>query len=338
MVYSHPRGNSHGCPRGCRLSVVTDSVLISRYTTGVTVSTRERFTGAGLRARWGIAPASLVAALTVTAIVVVAGATHASADVTPSPTPSSSSTPAPTPTPTPTPTVAPSPTYAPGMAPNEHAGWAIVNPTTGQVTGGVIVCTPEVCGSGWFAGMRVVLQTLQDPVEAARAANGVGNVAGYSGGTYNFATGQWTMPGSSGSTLQIPLAYPGADQGGTVHVPTCVANCPTPTPSPSGSGSPSDEPSASPSPSASSSADPNGSSGPVTTTSSRNGYTVTLAAATSKTASTVITATRNGHVIKRWTIPAGGSGQVALLLPSNYKGAKITVTRAGKRVAFTALT
>jgi hypothetical protein len=43
-------------------------------------------------------------------------------------------------------------------------------------------------------------------------------------------------------------------------------------------------------------------------------------------------------VIKRWTIPAGGSGQVALLLPSNYKGAKITVTRAGKRVAFTALT
>jgi len=224
------------------------------------------------------------------------------------------------------------------MAPNEHAGWAIVNPTTGQVTGGVIVCTPEVCGSGWFAGMRVVLQTLQDPVEAARAANGVGNVAGYSGGTYNFATGQWTMPGNSGSTLQIPLAYPGADQGGTVHTPTCIANCPTPTPSPSASGSPSGDPSASPSPSGSASADPSGSSGPVTTTSNRSGYTVTLAAATSRTTPTVITATRNGHVIKQWTIAAGNSSQVALLLPSSFKGAKITVTRAGKRVAFTALT
>jgi hypothetical protein len=228
------------------------------------------------------------------------------------------------------------------MAPNEHAGWAIVNPTTGQVSGGVIVCTPEVCGSGWFAGMRVVLQTLQDPVEAARAANGVGNVAGYSGGTYNFATGQWTMPGNGGSTLQIPLAYPGADQGGTVHVPVCVANCPTPTPSPSPSstGAPTDTPSGSPSPSPSGSAssDPNGSTGPVTTTSSRNGYTVTLAAVTSRVAPTVITATRNGHVIKRWTIAAGNSSQVALLLPTNFKGANITVTRAGKRVAFTALT
>ena len=302
------------------------------------MSTRDHQTGTTSRARWALTAAA------VAAIVAVAGATHAAADVTPSPTPAPSSTPAPTPTPSPTaaPTPAPSPTYAPGMAPNEHAGWAIVDPNTGQVSGGVIVCTPEVCGSGWFAGMRVVLQTLQDPVEAARASNGVGNVAGYSGGTYNFATGQWTMPGSGGSTLQIPLAYPGADQGGTVHTPTCIANCPTPTPSPSASGSPSGDPSAtpsaSPSPSGSASPDPSASSGPVTTTASRSGYTVTLAAATSKTAPTVITATRNGHVIKQWTIPAGSSSQVALLLPTSFKGAKISVTRAGKRVAFTALT
>ena len=223
------------------------------------------------------------------------------------------------------------------MAPNEHAGWAIVDPNTGQVTGGVIVCTPEVCGSGWFAGMRVVLQTLQDPVEASRAANGVGNVAGYSSGTYNFTTGQWTMPGSDGSTLQIPLAYPGADQGGTVHVPTCIAHCPTPTPSPSASGAPTDSPSVSPSPSDSASPNPSDSLGPVTTSVSRNGYTVMLAAATSKTAPAVITATRGGRVIKQWTIAAGRSSTVALLLPTSFKGAKITVTRAGKKVAFTAL-
>jgi len=76
----------------------------------------------------------------------------------------------------------------------------------------------------------------------------------------------------------------------------------------------------------------------VTTTSNRSGYTVTLAAATSRTTPTVITATRNGHVIKQWTIAAGNSSQVALLLPTSFKGAKITVTRSGKRVAFTALT
>ena len=305
------------------------------------MSTSESLTGSRSRARWGIAAASIMA------IVVVAGATHAAADVTPSPTPapssSPSSAPAPAPTPTvaPTPSAAPAPTYAPGMAPNEHAGWAIVDPNTGQVSGGVIVCTPEVCGSGWFAGMRVVLQTLQDPVEAAHAANGVGNVAGYSGGTYNFATGQWTMPGNAGSTMEIPLAYPGADRGGEVHVPTCVANCPTPTPSPSDPGSPSDTPSGSPSvtpsPSDSATPDPGESSGPVTTTSTRDGYTVTLAAVTSRTTPTIITITRHGRVIKRWTIAAGRSSRVAMFLPFNLKGAKITVTRAGKRVAFTAL-
>jgi hypothetical protein len=120
------------------------------------------------------------------------------------------------------------------MTPNEHAGWDIVDPATGQQTSGVIVCTPEACGSGWFAGMRVELQTLQDRFKASRAANGggngVGNVAGYNGDTYNFLTGQWTYPGQGRSTWQIPLAYPGADLGGTVNVPTCIANCPTPEP------------------------------------------------------------------------------------------------------------
>lgn len=163
--------------------------------------------------------------------------------VAPSASPTATSTPAPQPTATSTP--APTPSYAPGMAPGEHAGWAIVNPQTGQVTGGVIVCTPEVCGSGWFAGMRVVLQTLQDPVEAANSRNGVGNVAGYSGGTYNFETGRWTMPGPNNSVYQIPLAYPGADRGGNVNVPICVENCPTPEPEPT----PTDEPSPEPSPS-----------------------------------------------------------------------------------------
>lgn len=167
------------------------------------------------------------------------------------PSPTATSTPTPQPTATSTP--APTPSYAPGMAPGEHAGWAIVNPQTGQVTGGVIVCTPEVCGSGWFAGMRVVLQTLQDPVEAANSRNGVGNVAGYSGGTYNFETGRWTMPGPNNSVYQIPLAYPGADRGGNVNVPTCVENCPTPTPTPIPETTPTDEPSASPSPSESTS-------------------------------------------------------------------------------------
>lgn len=244
------------------------------------------------------------------------------------------------------------------MAPNEHAGWAIVNPSTGQVTGGVIVCTPEVCGGGWFAGQRVVLQTLQDPVEAAQSANGVGNVAGYSGATYDFATGRWTTSGPGGQVLEIPLAYPGADRGGNVHVPTCIAQCapPTPTPAPSsgpgsgvpgsgdpGSGTPGATPSASasshPSASADPSAGPSTSQGPVTAAATRGGYTVTLVPSAQQTsAPTIVTAMLNGRVIRRWTIAGGNDTRVALLLPSSYRGAKITVTRGGRRVAFTALT
>lgn len=225
----------------------------------------------------------------------------------------------------PTPTATPAPTYAPGMAPNEHAGWAIVDPATGQQTGGVIVCTPEVCGSGWFAGMRVVLQTLQDPVEASRAANGVGNVAGYQGGTYDFATGQWTYPGQSGSTWQIPLAYPGADLGGTVNVPSCIANCPTPEPTASPSGDPSEMPSESASPEPSSSTDP---SGVVAVVARANGYAVTFAPLKKRAGVTTVVARKNGKVVQTWTLRAG-SKKISFVLPRSFKGVQLTVSQKG---------
>lgn len=217
------------------------------------------------------------------------------------------------------------PGYAPGMAPNEHAGWAIVDPATGQQTGGVIVCTPEVCGSGWFAGMRVVLQTLQDPVEASRAANGVGNVAGYNGGTYNFSTGQWTYPGQGGSTWQIPLAYPGADLGGTVNGPTCIANCPTPEPTASPSDDSSAMPSESASPEPSSSTDP---SGVVAVVSRANGYGVTFAPLKKRTGVTTVVARKNGKVVKSWTLRAG-SKTISFVLPRSFKGVQLTVSHKG---------
>lgn len=208
-------------------------------------------------------------ALAITMLISCGAYARADALEAPAPTPTpvasvATTAPAPVQTTAPTPpapvqTTAPTSGYAPGMAPGEHAGWAIVNPQTGQVSGGVIVCTPEVCGSGWFAGMRVVLQTLQDPVEAANSKNGVGNVAGHSGGKYNFETGKWTIPGPNNSVYQIPLAYPGADRGGNVNVPFCVENCPKPTPKPEPTPEPTlgptpepmptDEPSPEPSPS-----------------------------------------------------------------------------------------
>lgn len=118
------------------------------------------------------------------------------------------------------------PTYAPGMSPGEHAGWAIVDPITGQASS-VIVCTPEVCGSGWFDGNRVVLQTLQDYAGATNSFNGQGGVAGYGGpeAVYNFETGEWTLY-SQGAVYTIPLAYPGTDSSGKVNFPKCVLNCP----------------------------------------------------------------------------------------------------------------
>ena len=80
--------------------------------------TRDRQTGSMIRARWALTAAS------VATIVAIDGATHAAAEATPSPT------------------------YAPGMAPNEHAGWAIVEQNTGQVSVGITLCKLKVCGGG----------------------------------------------------------------------------------------------------------------------------------------------------------------------------------------------
>lgn len=253
----------------------------------------------------------------------IVGVAHADPVVDPSATPIAD---APTIAPA-DPTPAPSPTYAPGMAPNEHAGWAIVDPNTGQVTGGVIVCTPEVCGSGWFAGMRVVLQTLQDPVEAAHSSNGVGNVAGYNGGTYSFTTGQWTFSGQGGSTWQIPLAYPGADQGGTVNVPVCIANCPTPEPTETPISDPSATPSDSATPEPSTSIDP---SGVIAVTARTRGYAVTLAPLHRSTGVTTVIARQYGKVIKTWTLRPG-TKKISFVLPRSYKGVQLTVSRKGAK-------
>ena len=264
-------------------------------------------------------------AIAVSAAVLAAGmvgVAHADPVVDPS-SPASSDSPSSAPA-EPAPSSS-APSYAPGMAPNEHAGWAIVDPATGQQTGGVIVCTPEVCGSGWFAGMRVVLQTLQDPVEASRAANGVGNVAGYQGGTYDFATGQWTYPGQAGSTWQIPLAYPGADLGGTVNVPSCIANCPTPEPTASPSDDSSAMPSESASPEPSSSTDP---SGVVAVVARANGYAVTFAPLKKRTGVTTVVARKNGKVVQTWTLRAG-SKKISFVLPRSFKGVQLTVSHKG---------
>ena len=171
--------------------------------------------------------------------------------VAPSPSPTATSTPEPQPTATSTPVPTSSPTYAPGMAPGEHGGWLLVMPD-GRAYGGVMVCTPEVCGqtgSGSFIdhliknrevapGTRFVLQTLQDPVEAKNSSNGIGNVAGYNEGRYNFETNRWTISDDKnyGSPVyEIPLAYPGTDRGGNKNPLICIDNCPViePTPSPS---------------------------------------------------------------------------------------------------------
>jgi hypothetical protein len=127
------------------------------------------------------------------------------------------------------------PTYAPGMSPGEHGGWVAVGPD-GTPIGGVIVCTPEVCGQsgpGSFLELMYgedteivfVLQTLQDPVEAANSENGVGNVAGHSGAVYDFINNRWTIGGPNGSIYQIPLAYPGEDRGGNGNWPFCIEGC-----------------------------------------------------------------------------------------------------------------
>ena len=149
-----------------------------------------------------------------------------------------------------------------GLCPGEHAGWALVD-ANGNVTGGVIVCTPEVCGAnspliagnpgyggGYWGGQRLVLQTVQDPVEAAASANGVGNVAGYSSGArYNFATGQWTLQ-SGNDTYNMAIAYPsGSDHltliyGGSEETPLTSSTRPGSAPGAEPGGEPGTEPQA----------------------------------------------------------------------------------------------
>jgi hypothetical protein len=73
--------------------------------------------------------------------------------------------------------------------PNFACGWATLD--ADNRVGGVIVCTFAVCGSGSFGGMRLVLQAQQEVG---------GNVAGYSGGTYDEATQTFNLSG--GGTLR----------------------------------------------------------------------------------------------------------------------------------------
>jgi hypothetical protein len=73
--------------------------------------------------------------------------------------------------------------------PNYACGWAVLG-TNNQVTS-VIVCTFSVCGSGSFGGMRLVLQTQQQDG---------GNVAGWSGSTYDDKSATFLLPG--GGTLK----------------------------------------------------------------------------------------------------------------------------------------
>ena len=149
-----------------------------------------------------------------------------------------------------------------GLCPGEHAGWALVD-ENGNVTGGVIVCTPEVCGAnsplvpgnpgyggGYWAGQRLVLQTVQDPVEAAAAAKGIGNVAGYSSGArYNFATGQWTLQAGN-DVYNMAIAYPsGSDHltliyGASEETPATSSTRPGGAPSGELGGEPGGEPQA----------------------------------------------------------------------------------------------
>jgi len=64
----------------------------------------------------------------------------------------------------------------------------------------------------------LVVETLQDPVEAAQSPNGIGNVACCNGATrYDWSTGRWIRDGDNGRVYQVPLSYPGADRGGNMQ-------------------------------------------------------------------------------------------------------------------------
>lgn len=174
---------------------------------------------------------SVVTAFALSGVVVVgAHASTEDAEVD-APTPSQVD-PAPAVQSEPEPEPEPEPTYAPGMAPGEHAEWAAVDPD-GNVRQSGFVCTPEVCGQtgpgSWLelvfgAGtdLRLVVKSLQDPVEAANSANGIGNVVASPGGRYDWESGRWIREGEGGRIYEIPLAYPGTDRGGNSSVDVLI--------------------------------------------------------------------------------------------------------------------
>jgi len=138
------------------------------------------------------------------------------------------------------------PTYAPGMAPGEHGGWAVVD-ETGRVVNSGFVCTPNNCGSdpipgyeltaeelatrqhlqqaftGGRPGWKVVVATTQDPVGAATSENGIGNVVGGTpSGQYDHNSGQWINRGPGGTIHVVPLSYGGIDPDGNRVTPILV--------------------------------------------------------------------------------------------------------------------
>jgi len=87
--------------------------------------------------------------------------------------------------------------------PKYNCGWAMVD-DNGTVTN-AIVCSFEVCGTGAFAGSKVVLQTRQEPS---------GNIAGYGQGRYDASTnrfypfgipGPWFTGGDEWSDIRASL-------------------------------------------------------------------------------------------------------------------------------------
>ena len=87
--------------------------------------------------------------------------------------------------------------------PKYNCGWAMVD-DNGTVTN-AIVCSFEVCGTGAFAGSKVVLQTRQEPS---------GNIAGYGQGKYDASTnrfypfgipGPWFTGGDEWSEIRASL-------------------------------------------------------------------------------------------------------------------------------------
>jgi hypothetical protein len=95
------------------------------------------------------------------------------------------------------------------MAPDEVGGWAVVD-ENGNVTN-IIVCTPEVCGSGTFGGNTVIFQTHKGED---------GNVAGHWNSQYDAEKNVWTVTDAQGNTYELPKDYPGNFQG-----PVCYENC-----------------------------------------------------------------------------------------------------------------